>query len=282
MPCAPAPLDPAWGPVLESLWHQLAPRWPGVLLEAVASTGSTNADLRDRARAWPRDADLPPILRVAERQTAGRGRQGRRWTSDTGPQARTRALTFSLAWTLPEPLGAGLAPALGLALAEALPEAVALKWPNDLWVDDRKLGGLLIETLAARPGRRVAVIGLGLNLRAPPSEPDAVPGAADPVGLEALGPAWAALDAPAVLARLVPPLVEALAAWPGSGWAAWAPRWPARDALRDRRIRLRVAADQPPLEGWARGLDEDAALRLETPAGLRRLASAEVTQVRPC
>lgn len=279
---AVAPLDPAWGAALEALWLALSPRWPDLLLEAVACTGSTNADLLDRARAQPRGEPMPPTLRVAERQTAGRGRHGRSWASAQGEDARRQALTFSLAWTLPEPLGAGLAPALGLALAEALPEAVVLKWPNDLWVEGRKLGGLLIETQSAGPGWRSVVVGVGLNLRAPALEAAAAPGATAPVGLDALGPVWALLDAPALLARLLPPLAEALAGWPAQGWAAWAPRWPARDALRDRRVRLRVAEGQAPLEGWARGVDGTAALRLETPSGLRLLPSAEVTQVRPC
>ena len=114
---------------------------------------------------------LAPRALVAERQTAGRGRLGRTWESTPGA-----SLTFSLAWPFAAGIDlSGLSLAVGVALAETLdprPGAalrIGLKWPNDLWLvgsaePGRKLGGVLIETVARGAGR-VAVIGIGINLR---------------------------------------------------------------------------------------------------------------------
>jgi BirA family biotin operon repressor/biotin-[acetyl-CoA-carboxylase] ligase len=124
--------------------------------------GSTN----DRARELAAAGAPHGTVVVAEEQTAGRGRQGRRWLAPRG-----RALTFSVVIEVgrPEQLDAGdaalLPVAAGVAVAEAC-EAVApvrcrLKWPNDVWIGDRKLAGILIE---ARPGEGWAVIGIGINV----------------------------------------------------------------------------------------------------------------------
>src|SRR5207253_4097126 len=113
--------------------------------DIVEETGSTNADLLLACRAGPWSESAS--VRVAYRQTAGRGRHGRPWQGQAG-------LTFSVA--LPLPLAparlSGLSLAVGLALAEALAacdarlaQAITLKWPNDLQVDGRKLAGILIE-----------------------------------------------------------------------------------------------------------------------------------------
>ena len=105
------------------------------------------------------------VLLVAEQQTAGRGRHGRRWRS-----ARGASLTFSLAVTLARPLRElpALSPLVGAALARSLRRLgvrrVRVKWPNDLLVGGAKLAGILIET---RPiaGATRAVIGVGINYR---------------------------------------------------------------------------------------------------------------------
>jgi BirA family biotin operon repressor/biotin-[acetyl-CoA-carboxylase] ligase len=130
-------------------------------VEVVQETGSTNTDLMQRLATLER-----PLLLVAERQTAGRGRAGRSWLSVPG-----RVLTFSLAWKLPQS-GAqlmGLPLVIGLAFAEtlkALAVPVRLKWPNDIWRDGKKMG-----VSSSSPHRqRVAawiVGGIGLNLLVP-------------------------------------------------------------------------------------------------------------------
>ena len=134
-----------------------------VIIEAVGETGSTNADLLARL-----DRLSGPLLRVADNQTAGRGRAGRSWLSEPGA-----ALMFSLAWRFQGPLHrmSGLPMAVGVALAETITSLgvpVQIKWPNDLLRDGSKLAGILVETQADRTDGTIwAVIGVGLNLLMP-------------------------------------------------------------------------------------------------------------------
>ena len=106
------------------------------------------------------------VLLVAEAQTAGRGRLGRSWASQPGV-----SLTFSLGLPLAPADWSGLSLVVGVSVAQSLHPQLQLKWPNDVWLQDRKLGGILIETATTKattpgpagPGRQV-VIGVGLNL----------------------------------------------------------------------------------------------------------------------
>lgn len=141
----------------------LALAWPGeCAVEAVAITGSTNEDLVARARTRQ---SLQCLLRAADFQTGGRGRQQRSWRAAPGD-----ALLFSVAVPIavaPAALSA-VTLACGVTLAECLAEhgvAVQLKWPNDIRVNGYKLGGILTELVVDRTGRYTLVIGVGINLR---------------------------------------------------------------------------------------------------------------------
>jgi BirA family biotin operon repressor/biotin-[acetyl-CoA-carboxylase] ligase len=108
--------------------------------------------------------DVRPTIIVAGEQTAGRGRMGRSWTSVPG------ALAVSVIVPWPEgPERVRLPVRVGVALARGLSRAftidVKLKWPNDLLVNRRKLGGILIEARANAEGEGWAVVGVGLNVR---------------------------------------------------------------------------------------------------------------------
>ncbi len=264
---------------VEALWAQLEPLRPGLGVEALVETDSTSTRLLERARG----GDSAPCLLVAERQTAGRGRLGRSWISDTAPAATADgpgSLTFSLGLTLAPADWSGLSLAVGVALAEALHPSVKLKWPNDLWlVDDsppgapgRKFGGVLIETLALAGGGRYAVIGVGLNLDAPAAQAAFTQPAAGWREIEPLA------RAPELLARLAAPLLGALIVFEQQGFAAFAKRFAARDALAGKPVQT----SQPGAEsGRADGVDERGALRLQTPQGERLIGSGEVS-VRPC
>ena len=104
---------------------------------------------------------------------AGRGRLGRTWVS-AGPsgQEPIASLTFSIGIALEPHDWSGLSLAVGLSLAQSLHPSIQLKWPNDLWWQDRKLGGILIET-ASVGAQRYAVIGMGLNIHTPKAAPGA-------------------------------------------------------------------------------------------------------------
>ena len=247
-------------------------------VERVAATGSTNDDLLARVhRAAAAGATtFAPCLLVADRQTAGRGRHGRRWHA-----APARSLTFSIAWPCGRGDLSGLSLALGVALADALepppaPARIALKWPNDLWLVDeegassahgigRKLAGILVET--APIGRaRVAVAGIGINIGAQ-ALADASSGSAS------LDEIDAGATPAATLARIAPALFSALRRFDALAFAAFADRFAARDLLRGRRVAGSGA--QGEIEGIAAGVGADGSLRIATAAGTVAVASGE-------
>ena len=257
--------------------------------ERVAETGSTNDDLlaRVRAAAASGASAFAPCLLVADRQRAGRGRHGRHWHAT--PAA---SLTFSIAWTSPRSDLSGLSLAVGCALADAIdvpgrPLRIGLKWPNDLWlvdapsagVDDlgsprdpfaarpegRKLAGILVETAPLGRGR-VAVIGLGINIRAQ-DVADAASGVA----------CVAEIDAEATpettLARVAPALFAALRSFDTAGFSAFVDRFAARDVLRGRRVCGSGAHGE--VEGIAAGIAVDGSLCIDTATGAIAVASGE-------
>ena len=176
---------------------------------------------------------------VAEHQQAGRGRLGRRWEA---PPGTALLASFVL------PLHA-LAPiAAGVAAAEACGPAVHLKWPNDLLLDGRKLGGILVEAVSGR-----AIVGVGINLAWSP------PGAAR-------------LD----IERDV--LLDALAAALPRWWVVPTPAlldaWRRRSDTLGRRVRAEVGREV--IEGVAEDIAEDGALIV----GGRRVAAGDVTHLR--
>lgn len=248
-----------WGG--EAIRGAVAPRLGGFAVEVLPEVDSTNTELMRRARAGRTE----PVLLVAERQSAGRGRLGRGWISAPGD-----SLTFSLGLPLAPATWAGLSLAVGVAIAEQLHPLVRLKWPNDLWVGDRKLAGILIETASASvpAAPRYAVVGVGINVRAPGSAGLATP----PAAIDELLPG---VDAPGVLARIAGPLVEAVLAFETFGFAPFQARFDARDALRDRAV---VLSDGT--AGTAHGTSETGGLLVHTAGGMTTVTSAEVS-VRP-
>ncbi|RUO34428.1 bifunctional biotin--[acetyl-CoA-carboxylase] synthetase/biotin operon repressor [Aliidiomarina shirensis] len=124
-------------------------------------TSSTNDDIRAIIAANP----APGSCVLAEMQTHGRGRRGKQWHSPFGNN-----LYLSIYWPLSQGLNAamGLSVALGLAIAEALSAAgidkVSVKWPNDVYIDRKKVAGILVELEGQAGGEGQAIIGIGLNL----------------------------------------------------------------------------------------------------------------------
>src|SRR5919108_407225 len=125
-------------------------------LVPLSGTGSTN----DRARALGAAGAPHGTVVLAEQQTAGRGRQGRSWIA---PPGRTLTLSIVVRTELPalERLPLSAAVAVCEACERAAPVACLIKWPNDVWIQGRKVAGILIE---ARPQERWAVLGIGLNV----------------------------------------------------------------------------------------------------------------------
>jgi BirA family biotin operon repressor/biotin-[acetyl-CoA-carboxylase] ligase len=250
----------------------VAPLLPGFSVEVVHEIDSTNTELMRRGRSG-RSA---PVLLVAERQTAGRGRLGRPWQSAQAQDAPA-SLTFSLGLPLAPRDWSGLSLAVGVSIAERIEAGhtsrVALKWPNDLWVDDGKLGGILIETAlpqgdANGASPRWLVIGVGLNIGARQGDGMRTP------------PAWVQQWHPEatpqqVLLQVAAPLVRDVLAFGAQGFAPFAVRFAARDALCGREVQLSDGT-----VGRSAGVGPGGELRVHTAGGMQSITSSEVS-VRP-
>ncbi|MEY4766424.1 MAG: hypothetical protein RI907_3097 [Pseudomonadota bacterium] len=269
----------------EAIWLAASPRWPTLSLEVLPEATSTNSLLMARGRA----GDTAPVALVAARQTAGRGRLGRSWLADEG-----RSLTCSIG--LPLNLdtvpggGSALSLVVGVTLARVLqswlcPDSatprggLGLKWPNDLLWQGRKLAGILIEATPAPglpPGERWVVIGVGLNLQPPTGDTeqrfaalsDLPPLSGDTDLQPMVGDVWQ---------RLVPPLLDACAAFAQQGFAPWQADFAAFDALAGQPVVLLSPTQDTLGEGQAQGVAADGALVVHTPKGEVRWLSGEVS-----
>ena len=247
----------------EAIWEAVEPDLPGFTVEIVGQLDSTNSELMRRARA----GQMAPVLLVAERQTAGRGRLGRDWHSEAGARAAGGSLTFSSGLPLSPLDWSGLSLAVGVSVVQSLHPDLRLKWPNDVWLHDYKLAGILIET-ASLGERRYAVVGIGLNIKP-----------RDGIGL-ATPPAWLGevlpgVDAPQALLRIVAPLIQAIKAFEAHGFAPCQTSFNRLDALDGLTIRLSDGTT-----GVAQGVDAVGALQVLTAHGLQKITSSEVS-VRP-
>jgi BirA family transcriptional regulator, biotin operon repressor / biotin---[acetyl-CoA-carboxylase] ligase len=244
----------------------------GHRVERHTSIGSTN----DRARELLEGADGHGSVVVAEEQTSGRGRRGRTWLSPSG-----RNLLMSVA-LVPE-LAATDAWRLGLATALAVAEAcdavasVALKWPNDIVAaaDGRKLGGLLIETMAEGDRLSGAVLGIGINVNWQRAE---MPSELQPDATSLADLAGGPVDREALLDRLLGGLEAEIA----SIEAGNSPleRYRARCSTLGSAVSVETV--EGPVHGRAVDLDSTGALVVEDRQGDRHVVTGgEVTGVRP-
>jgi BirA family biotin operon repressor/biotin-[acetyl-CoA-carboxylase] ligase len=245
----------------EAVWEAVSPLLPGFTVEILPEVDSTNSELMRRAR----NGRMDPVLLVAERQTAGRGRLGRGWQSAAGA-----SLTFSLGLALAPRDWSGLSLAVGVSLAESLHPSIRLKWPNDLWLADRKLAGILIETASfgEKEAGRYAVVGVGINIAAR----DATGLSTPPAWLQELLPGAQAGEA---LLRIAAPLVQGIQAFETLGFTAFQARFDARDVLRDRGVILGDGT-----AGTAHGTNQGGGLLVHTAGGMMTVTSSEVS-VRP-
>jgi BirA family biotin operon repressor/biotin-[acetyl-CoA-carboxylase] ligase len=232
-------------------------------LEVVAIADSTNLRLLET------DGSADPRALLAEHQSAGRGRRGREWISPFGAN-----LYLSLAWSFPHwpPQLTALPLAVGVACARALAlGGLGLKWPNDLSVNGRKLGGILIEQRGEAGGACRTVVGVGLNVTMQGQQ-----------GAQIAQP-WISLaeatsgspSRNALAAQLITQLVLALEQFSTSGFAGFRSEWSRLDLTRDRQVRVEQGHDS--FEGTARGVDESGALLVETASGLQRVLAGDVS-----
>lgn len=241
-------------------------------LEVLPVTDSTN----DRAMAAARATGQFAVC-IADYQSAGRGRQGRRWYSPPGA-----GICMSVAARVAEgpAFYAGLSLAVGVAAVQALEDAgvsgVGLKWPNDLLWSGRKLGGVLIELRGEAEGPSVIAVGLGLNHRLPAGARALLD---DGVGLPPADLADICGDPPGrgmVAARLVDRLARTLDQFAALGLDPFARAWQRLDALHGSVVRARGGGRD--IVGVARGIDTTGALLVEDGAGtLVRVTGGDVS-----
>jgi BirA family biotin operon repressor/biotin-[acetyl-CoA-carboxylase] ligase len=257
--------------ILEKLSDQVRERVRN--LEVVWSIGSTNTALLSRPNP---PSGLSEVM-LAEYQTAGRGRRGRSWLAPPGG-----SICLSLSWTfaeVPEDLGA-LGLVIGVCELRALRHAglahARLKWPNDVLVDDRKLGGILIELRAEADGPAYVVIGIGVNVVLG----DGLLAKVAETGIPATDLVTAGVVCPsrnAMAGLIVEYCVRGLLEFEHGGLRPFINDWREADALRGRMVDVRGAGGEVAL-GLARGVDLHGALLVETAeGGLRKFISGDVS-----
>jgi BirA family biotin operon repressor/biotin-[acetyl-CoA-carboxylase] ligase len=217
-------------------------------------TGSTN----DNALLAARSGAPHGSLFVTDQQTAGRGRRGNAWLAAPG-----ESLLFSvlLRPELELAQASALTLAVGLALRDAigplLKDVTQIKWPNDLYVNERKLAGILVESQLQGERLQGVVVGVGLNVSSRDFPPEI---AARATSLALLGAAD--VEREALLQEVLNQLAQRLETYQRTGVAGILDELNAADALRDKR--LRVDGQQ----GVGRGIDEQGRLLLEDEAGV--------------
>ncbi|HEY3850822.1 MAG TPA: biotin--[acetyl-CoA-carboxylase] ligase [Steroidobacteraceae bacterium] len=245
-------------------------------LEVLLDVDSTNTRLLELPPPPPGCANVCS----SELQHAGRGRRGRPWLSPFGG-----SLALSLGWSFAG--AAAVNPTLSLAVGVAISRAlrrigvmrVRLKWPNDIWLDDRKIGGVLVELRTEAGGPAHVVIGIGLNVSLSAEQRRTIE-AGDvrnaSVRIATLSDGCQEKVSRNVLAAtLLEELLSMLGDFERSGFAVFREEWLALDALAGRNSR--VLAGDGSVEGTARGVDGDGALLLEVGGRLERHVSGEVS-----
>lgn len=247
----------------------VCPAGPWRALDVVAETGSTNADLLARAAG---SADIGGTVLLAEHQTAGRGRYGRRWTAPPRAQLAV-SVGVDASGVGPERWG-WLPLVTGMAAVDAVGEVTGvvagLKWPNDVLVGGHKLAGILAEVAAPA---LVIVVGLGLNVTLTAEE------APDPsaTSLALLGSPVTDRNilAEAVLRRLG----DRIAEWRTSA-AGIADDYRRHSLTLGTRVRVTMPGDHA-VEGIATGIDEAGRLQIDTGAGTVTVSAGDITHLRP-
>ncbi|HUE63820.1 MAG TPA: biotin--[acetyl-CoA-carboxylase] ligase [Rhizomicrobium sp.] len=236
-----------------SLWPQ------GYSKQVYTELDSTNEQARRLAHA----GEMGPVWIMAERQTGGRGRRGRAWQSGPG----NLAATLLLRPDAPQAMTGQLSFAAALAVADmaahfAPQAAIAVKWPNDVLAEGKKLAGILLET-----GERWLAIGIGVNLACHPEDTEFPATSLADLGVPAPSPQEA-------LTILAARFAHWYDAWMKDGFTPLRDEWLARAKGVGEPIRARLPHETR--EGVFEGIDASGALLLNEGGSLRAIAAGEV------
>ncbi|KAA5965112.1 MULTISPECIES: bifunctional biotin--[acetyl-CoA-carboxylase] ligase/biotin operon repressor BirA [unclassified Pantoea] len=230
---------------------------------------STNQYLLERMHDMPSGAAC-----IAEYQQAGRGRRGRQWFSPFGAN-----LYMSMYWRLEQgPAAAmGLSLVIGIIMAETLrslgADEVRVKWPNDIYLNDRKLAGILVELTGKTGDAAQIVIGAGINLAMRTADASQIN-----QGWINLQEAGVTVNRNELAARLINRLREALPLFEQEGLAPFVARWAALDNFINRPVKLLIGERE--VHGIARGVDSQGGLLLEQDGEIKAWVGGEIS-LRP-
>jgi BirA family biotin operon repressor/biotin-[acetyl-CoA-carboxylase] ligase len=208
---------------------------------------------------------------IAEYQQAGRGRRGRQWISPFGAN-----LYLSMFWRLDQgPAAAmGLSLVIGIVMAEVLKDLgaqdVRVKWPNDLYLNDRKLAGILVELTGKTGDAAQLVIGAGINLAMRETNANTIN-----QGWINLQEAGINIDRNELAATLLNELRQSLRQFEIDGLAPFIARWRALDNFIDRPVKLLIGEQQ--IFGIARGIDQQGALLLDQDGVIKPFIGGEIS-----
>lgn len=237
-------------------------------ISIVDKVDSTNTALLDAAR----QGETRAYVLLAHEQSAGRGRQGKPWYSP-----RWGALYLSVLWHFKNnrSIMSGLSLAIGISLCEALEaqgvHSLGLKWPNDLLWDNKKIGGILVESYVDNRGSVHAVIGIGINIGLPQDSDEHI----QQPWTDLHSISGKTMDNNQLASEVLNALVPALTLFEEKGLGAFQERWDQYDCLYSRKISLTGLPE--PRVGIARGIDAVGGLKIETPEGISVYYSGEVS-----
>jgi BirA family biotin operon repressor/biotin-[acetyl-CoA-carboxylase] ligase len=241
-------------------------------IDVVDETGSTNADMLARAADGE---DIDGVVLLAEYQSAGRGRRGRRWSAPAQSQI---SLSVGVGvGTVPTDAWGWLPLLTGVAVVDAVAEitgvTAGLKWPNDVLVDTGKLAGILAEVAAPGP---VVVVGLGLNVTMTSDE------APDPAATSLAMLGAGNLDRTALAEAVLRHLATRIGGWRAARGAdvALAADYRARSVTIGNRVRASLPGDRM-IEGVAADVDDLGRLRIDTGDDVVTVSAGDITHLRP-
>ena len=240
-------------------------------LELIPVIDSTNQHLLNQIGQLPSGA-----VCLAEYQQAGRGRRGRQWQSPFGSN-----LYLSTYWRLEAGVAAamGLSLVVGVAIAETLQQLgapdIRVKWPNDLYYQDQKLAGILVEMTGMAGDAAHLVIGVGLNIAMPTTATTMIDQA-----WTNLSAACSPLPSRNVLAAmLIDRIHQTLIEYEKIGLSGFVDRWNKIDNFLNRPVKLLIG--ERVIEGVARGINEQGALLLEHDDDITAYVGGEIS-LRGC
>lgn len=236
-------------------------------VDVVSRIDSTNSELLRGIRV-----QSAPRALLAESQQAGRGRRGRSWTAEYGGSL---CLSARLSFAQPVAGLSGLSLAAGLSVVDVLGQQYGipamLKWPNDILLDDRKAGGILVELAGDPLGPCEVIIGIGLNLALSAAVGSRID---QPVSDLQSGCGFVP-DRNELTVAVLAGLATDLRLFEQQGFDAFQERWSARDALLNRPVTLDLGSVTR--QGVARGVDAQGRLLVDGAEGRLAWASGDVS-----